>query len=164
MPRAPRKPVAPSVAPSVEPVAPVTVTEEPTMPPSVLSACLQNLAGLPVPPVPAAPAPVTPEHKGLLIEANRPMQNGIKRPSAGGACRAVWDYCWSCAPAIPSVAQVKAHASTQGWNINNASIEYYVWRKYNGISGRVAVAPVTSAPLASVSVEEGKAALAALGF
>lgn len=137
-------------------------TEAPV--PGVLSTLLQNLAGAPVPAVPAVPAPEAPAHKGLVIEQNRPKQNGVTRPSAGGACRAVWDFCWSVAPAIPTVAQVKAHATKMGWNINNASIEYYCWRKYNGISGRVA-APVVPAPVQmSVTVEEGKAALATLGL
>lgn len=148
----------------VTPIAQTETEPEVETPPvpGILSACLQNLAGAPVPEAPAVPAPQVPEHKGLVIEANRPMQNGIKRPSAGGACRAVWDFCWSAAPAIPTVAQVKAHAVKMGWNVNNASIEYYVWRKFNGISGRVAVTPV--APVAPVTVEEGASALAALGM
>ena len=32
------------------------------------------------------------------------------------------------------------NAATKGWNANNASIEYYQWRKFNGITGRVAKA------------------------
>lgn len=141
---------------------PEVETEAPV--PGVLSALLQNLAGAPVPEAPAVPAPEAPAHKGLVIEANRPMQNGIKCPSAGSACRAVWDFCWSAAPAIPTVAQVKAHAVKMGWNVNNASIEYYCWRKYNGISGRVS-APVVPAPApVPVTAEEGASTLAALGL
>src|SRR5690554_4439873 len=33
------------------------------------------------------PQPAT----GLKIEKDRPEQNGIKRPSIGGKCRAIWD-------------------------------------------------------------------------
>ena len=142
-------------------------TEETDVPavPGILSCLLQNMAGAPVPEVPAVPAPQVPEHKGLVIEQNRPKQNGVTRPSAGGACRAVWDFCWSVGPAIPTVAQVKSHAVKMGWNVNNASFEYYCWRKYNGISGRVAVtAAPAPAPVAPVTVEEGESALAALGF
>ena len=36
--------------------------------------------------------------------------------------------------------EVKAIAEANGWNPNNASIEYYQWRKFNGITGRVAKA------------------------
>lgn len=28
-------------------------------------------------------------------------------------------------------------AEEKGWNLNNAQIELYQWRKFNGISGRV---------------------------
>jgi hypothetical protein len=79
---------------------------------------------------------------GLKIEKDRPEQNGIKRPSAGGKCRAVWDALDEVAASeggVPSVTSkhVKALAETQGWNANNASIEFYNWRKYNGVTGRV---------------------------
>jgi hypothetical protein len=76
--------------------------------------------------------------KGLKIEKDRPMQNGVRQPSAGGLCRAVWDYCQGehDAGMFPSAKSVKAHAVQIGWNTNNASIEFYNWRKFNGISGR----------------------------
>ena len=93
---------------------------------------------------PAAPAPKQqPEKTGLIIEKNRPEQNGVKRPSAGGLCRAVWDACWAhqeITGTPPTAKEVKAIAETNGWNLNNASIEYYQWRKFNGITGRVAKA------------------------
>ena len=66
---------------------------------AVWSNMLGQMSGAPVP-APVAPTPaIAPKVAGLTIEKERPMQNGIKRPSAGGACRAVWDYCWSFAPA-----------------------------------------------------------------
>ena len=93
---------------------------------------------------PAAPAPkAEPKTTGLIIEKNRPEQNGVKRPSAGGLCRAVWDACWAHQEETgnpPTAKEVKAIAETNGWNPNNASIEYYQWRKFNGITGRVAKA------------------------
>ena len=93
---------------------------------------------------PAAPAPkAEPKTTGLIIEKNRPEQNGVKRPSAGGLCRAVWDACWAHQAATgtpPTAKEVKAIAETNCWNPNNASIEYYQWRKFNGITGRVAKA------------------------
>lgn len=85
-----------------------------------------------------APASTT----GLKIEKDRPMQNGVKRPSAGGMCRAVWDaldaYREANGGQIMSAAQVKDLAESKGWNTNNASIEFYQWRKFNGIKGRQA--------------------------
>jgi hypothetical protein len=71
---------------------------------------------------------------GLKIEKDRVLRNGIKQPSAGGACRAVWDACSAmqlAAGETPiTVKQVKEHAATQGWNVNNATIEFYRWKKW----------------------------------
>jgi hypothetical protein len=78
---------------------------------------------------------------GRKIEANREEKNGVKRPSAGGLCRAVWDFCderRASTGAAPTVADVKLEATARGWNSNNASIEYYQWRKFEGIRGRQA--------------------------
>lgn len=75
---------------------------------------------------------------GLKIEKDRPEQHGVKRPSAGGKCRAVWDAL-DLEPTADS-KRVKALAVEHGWNPANASIEFYQWRKYNGITGRVAKA------------------------
>jgi hypothetical protein len=74
------------------------------------------------------------------IEKNREERNGVKRPSAGGLCRAVWDFLDTqhTADRIPTVAQAKLEAEARGWNTTNASIEYYAWRKFNGIRGRIA--------------------------
>ena len=52
----------------------------------------------------------------------------------------------------PTAKQVKEIAATKGWNANNASIEYYQWRKYEGISGRVKAAPAQ----AEAEVEQTK--------
>lgn len=81
-----------------------------------------------------AGATVPTSKTGRKIEKDRPMQNGVKMPSAGTKCREVWDYCASL-PNVDAKA-VKAQAEAQGWNPNNASIEYYNWRKYMGIHGR----------------------------
>lgn len=80
----------------------------------------------------------SPVGKGIKIEKDREERNGVKRPSIGGACRMVWDYLDSvvAAGAQPILKQVKAHALEQGWNQNNAAIEFYQWRKFNGIRGR----------------------------
>ena len=78
---------------------------------------------------------------GYTIEKDRPEQNGLKRPSAGGMCRAVWDALdalRASTGAVPTVAQAKAMAPANSWNINNVTIEFYNWRKFNGITGRAA--------------------------
>lgn len=87
---------------------------------------------------PAAPeAEAAPTGTGLKIEKDRPEQNGIKRPSAGGKCRAIWDALDEYRAEtgeLPTSKTVKELAADSGWNPNNASIEYYQWRKFNGIA------------------------------
>ena len=75
------------------------------------------------------------------VEKNRETRNGVTRPSAGGLCRAVWDYCDEVYETgfVPAAKDVKAEALVRGWNANNASIELYQWRKFMGIRGRAKV-------------------------
>ena len=70
---------------------------------------------------------------GLKIEKDRVARNGVKRPSVGGLCRAVWDWCDAqvAAGVQPTSKGVKAHALVAGWNGNNATIELYQWRKWS---------------------------------
>ena len=94
-------------------------------------------------------APVT--STGLKIEKDRPEQNGVKRPSIGGKCRAIWDALDQLALDTgddPTAKQVKELAALHGWNPNNASIEYYQWRKFNGIT-KPAKVPAAPAPVAA---------------
>ena len=133
-------------ATNAEPSDATTSTDEPEVaaPAGLLAGLCGIIAGTVTVQEPAAPAPkAEPKTTGLIIEKNRPEQNGVKRPSAGGLCRAVWDACWAhqeITGTPPTAKEVKAIAETNGWNLNNASIEYYQWRKFNGISGRVAKA------------------------
>ena len=83
-----------------------------------------------------APAKPEPTGNGLKIEKDRPEQNGIKRPSIGGKCRAIWDALDEYRAEtgeLPTSKTVKELAADSGWNPNNASIEFYQWRKYHGI-------------------------------
>lgn len=85
---------------------------------------------------PATPAP---KGTGIKIEKDREERNGVKRPSAGGACRAVWDLCDELLKdtgVIPTASIIKEAAVERGLNANNASIELYQWRKFHGIRGR----------------------------
>lgn len=137
-------------ATSAEPSDPSTSDDEPEIaaPAGLLAGLCGIIAGTVTVQEPAAPAPkAEPKTTGLIIEKNRPEQNGVKRPSAGGLCRAVWDACWAHQAATgtpPTAKEVKAIAETNGWNPNNASIEYYQWRKFNGITGRVKAAPAVA--------------------
>jgi hypothetical protein len=98
------------------------------------------------PPLPVTAKPVQ-VAIGLKIEKSRPEQNGVKRPSEGGRCRAVWDALDDYVAdthSQPDAKVVRALAADEGWNPNNASIEYYQWRKFNGITGRTAKAEVAA--------------------
>jgi hypothetical protein len=84
-----------------------------------------------------APAPDAHTGTGLKIEKDRPEQNGVKRPSIGGKCRAIWDALDAYLKETgeqPTSKTVKALAADEGWNPNTASIEFYQWRKFHGIS------------------------------
>lgn len=86
----------------------------------------------------STPATVKRATSGLKIEKDREERNGVKRPSVGGMCRAVWDALDAMVEAgkSPTAKDVKALAEEKKWNSNNASIEFYQWRKFNGIRGR----------------------------
>lgn len=82
-------------------------------------------------------ASIAKPRKGLKIEANREERNGLKRPSIGGKCRAIWDECDRIEEStglVPMPKQLKAFASENGYNENNAVIELYQWRKFMGYS------------------------------
>lgn len=115
-------------------------------------------------PAPAATRTASAPRTAYTIEKDRPMQNGIKRPSSGGLCRAVWDACDEQREQnggdTPTTQQVRDLALMNNWNTNNAMIEYYQWRKYNGITGRAkkVEAPTPVAPVAPVVTPETVAA------
>lgn len=74
--------------------------------------------------------------KAAAPKVERVEQNGVKRPGPG-KCLEVWEYLDQHGNMKPKDLQPVAEA--KGWNINNASIELYQWRKFNGISGRATV-------------------------
>lgn len=100
---------------------------------------LVNAVRVPVLKVATAPAKIVKVFgKGIKIEKNRAEQNGIKKPSVGGKCRAVWDECDRLLNAnngiIPMPKALKEWALTNGYNENNAVIELYQWRKFMGFT------------------------------
>lgn len=73
------------------------------------------------------------------VEKDRPEQNGIKRPSTGGICREIWDFAQGVLDSTdvaPTAKQMRAHGETVGWSMVTTMIQFYQWRKYNGIKGR----------------------------
>lgn len=82
-----------------------------------------------------------------------PEQNGVVRPGRGGQgiCARCWDIFDETSAKLgrpAAVGDVKPLIVSEGICWGNAVGEYYKWRKYNGISGRIE----------SVSAAEAKAA------
>lgn len=70
-------------------------------------------------------------------KVERIEQNGVKRPGPG-KCLEVWEYLDQHGNMTPK--DLKSVAAEKGWNENNALIEMYGWRRFNGITGRIKAA------------------------
>lgn len=69
-----------------------------------------------------------------VLHGGRRTQNGVQEP-APGKCRDVWDTLDEFeAPAQVTLADALACAMDKGFNPNNARIEFYRWRTFNGYS------------------------------
>lgn len=69
-------------------------------------------------------------------KARSVTQNGVRRPIKG-LCADVWntlDEMRASANSVPTIHDVKALAEAKSWNINNATIEFYGWRKFHGLN------------------------------
>ncbi len=64
----------------------------------------------------------------------RVKQNGIARPASGGVCAAVWE--WLDAHPGATIAEAKAASTEAGRDLTTTSVQFYRWRKFNGIVGR----------------------------
>jgi hypothetical protein len=77
---------------------------------------------------------------GIKIEKNREERNGIKRPSIGGVCSKIWAFCDAylaeCGRA-PKLSVMKQRAELEKWDSVTTVVQYYQWRKFQGIQGRV---------------------------
>lgn len=81
-----------------------------------------------------APATETPPVRAPRALHYREDRNGVRRPRTGGLCAQVWD--WLDAHPTATVKDAKGVAPDHGWNVNNVACEFYLWRKFNGVSGR----------------------------
>lgn len=65
------------------------------------------------------------------------VQNGIKAPMRAGKCMAVWQACeelYKATGKVPTLKEVMASEAMQGANATNTQIEFYRWRKFNGLN------------------------------
>ena len=63
------------------------------------------------------------------------------RPKAGGRCAAVWDQLDAMklsSGVVPELQSILKIGKRKKWNANNTRVEYYAWRKANGVVGRIA--------------------------
>lgn len=83
------------------------------------------------------PAPVEQPAKPQKQEAK--VQNGIKAPMRAGKCMAVWQACeelYKATGKVPTLKEVVACEAMQGANTTNTQIEFYRWRKFNGLNAK----------------------------
>lgn len=72
---------------------------------------------------------------GLKIEKNRETRNGVTRPSAGGKCRSVWDML-DAIGVNATAKEARTKAAELGFDKTTTMVQFYRWRKFNGIEGR----------------------------
>lgn len=75
--------------------------------------------------VPKAPAAEAPKASKVRSE----IRNGVRKPIKG-KCADVW-AALDLLEGEVTIATVKTLAAEKGWNLNNATIEFYGWRKFH---------------------------------
>ena len=83
------------------------------------------------------PTPVEQPAKPQKQEAK--IQNGIKAPMRAGKCMLVWQTCeelYKATGKVPTLKEVMAHEALAGANATNTQIEFYRWRKFEGLNGK----------------------------
>jgi hypothetical protein len=103
--------------------------EAPVDPPVVVERTPRVLTDAPVPAAPKAA-------KERKIQANRPEKNGVKRPSEGTICAQIWTWCDEVHKAGDKVTAKELRAALPELDDTTKTVQYYRWRKFNGIQGR----------------------------
>lgn len=83
-------------------------------------------------------APVAPAKgkKERAVRVPQPEQNGVKRPKSGTICAQIWDWC-DAQDAAGTRPEAKAlRAALPALDDTTKTVQFYRWRKFNGISGR----------------------------
>lgn len=83
------------------------------------------------------PAPV--EQPAKPQKAEPVVKNGIKAPMRAGKCMLVWQTCQSIyeqTGKVPTLKEVMSHEALAGANPTNTQIEFYRWRKFEGLNGK----------------------------
>ena len=82
----------------------------------------------------AVPAPVAPEAP-KASKARSETRNGVRRPIKG-KCAEVWSTLDDIKKqgSEVDIHVVRELAAQKGWNLNNATIEFYGWRKFHAVA------------------------------
>jgi membrane protein involved in colicin uptake len=86
--------------------------------------------------------------------ARQPEQNGIRRPKPDTLCGKAWaifDSISAANGAPASIGESMTQAKAQGLNESNVRAEYARWRKYHGVSGRIAAPQPAAQPEAAAA-------------
>lgn len=78
---------------------------------------------------------------GYTIQKERPSANNVTRASIGTACERVWSMCDTLQDELkrlPTIGEAREYGEKLGLNKNNIAIEFYRWRKFQGVRGRAA--------------------------
>lgn len=91
------------------------------------------------PRVPAAPKVVVPKspkvvRSGYSIQKERETRNGVKRPSEGTICHSIWAT-YDADPEMRA-SKLSTVALANGWDMTTCQVQFYTWRRFNGITGR----------------------------
>lgn len=70
--------------------------------------------------------------KGRKIQKEREVRNGIKRPSVGTRCSEIWDY-YDANPTT-AAGDLNGIADDKLWDRTTMHVQFYVWRRFNGIT------------------------------
>lgn len=76
---------------------------------------------------------------GVKIQKNREERNGVKRPSVGTICHAIWaslDAHLATYKTTPSFKDLKALQDQYGWQRNTAVTQYQRWKEFNDLMVR----------------------------
>lgn len=88
-------------------------------------------------PAPAAPAAAT-VSAPQKFKSRSEIRNGVRKPIKG-KCAEIWATLDDLpANELPTIKHVRDLAQANNWNLNNATIEFYGWRKFHGLNNKKA--------------------------
>lgn len=74
-----------------------------------------------------------------LRETDLVKKHGIARPKTDGVCLQIWNTCDTLVSSgiTPTLKAIKEQGKLNNWDKVTTTVQFYRWRKFNGISGRV---------------------------